>query len=427
MRFFLYGIVSILILFLDYRVSLAKGVFISLAVGAFILMREIETSPYEALVYVLFVAAVPFVANRFRKSFDKHKGVMRKRFEKVKVLYESLVRKDNQEIKSNLEKEKRLKQVLSLYEISKDMSVCLVFEDIFNIFSSTMKKSFRFKFCRCVLLNKTKDIDSVYQIEIGQKVAKVMPDDFDKELVDIAFGTRKMISISPQENEEFLRRLSLMKSFETLLSIPLFVEEKIAGVLYIENIPRVHFESFTILSTQFAIQFQKVILYKTVQEMSITDSLTEISTRRYFLERLREEIRRSMRHKLNLSFLMLDLDHFKETNDKFGHLVGDVVLKEVSAILKSDLREIDVIGRYGGEEFSILLTGIDREGAYQVAERIRKSIEGAVFKAYDEVVTSTVSIGIAVFPDDGIDIEPLIESADKALYKAKESGRNRVC
>ena len=422
-----YGIVSMLVLFLGYRISRAKSVIISLAVGAFILIREIKIAPYEALVYVLFVVAMPFVANSFRKSFDKHKGVMRKRFEKVKGLYEDLVRKDKQEIKASLEKEKRLQQVLSLYEISKDMSVCLAFEDILNIFSSTLKKSFRFKLCRCILLKKTKDIDSVYQIEIGQKVVKVAPDDFDRELVSIALGTRKIISVSPQENEEFLRRLSLVKTFETLISIPLFVEEKIAGVMYIENIPKVHFENFIILSAQFAIQFQKVILYKAVQEMSITDSLTEISTRRYFLERLGEEIRRSMRHKSNLSFLMLDLDYFKETNDKFGHLVGDVVLKEVSAILKSDLREIDVIGRYGGEEFSILLTGIDRKGAYQVAERIRESIEAAVFKAYDEVVTSTVSIGIAVFPEDGVDLESLIESADKALYKAKESGRNRVC
>ncbi len=157
------------------------------------------------------------------------------------------------------------------------------------------------------------------------------------------------------------------------------------------------------------------------------DSLTGIGTRRYFLERFSEEIHRSMRHKLNLSFLILDLDYFKQTNDRFGHLVGDVVLREVAVILKSNLREIDVIGRYGGEEFTIVLTGIDREGAFRVAGRIRENIEAAVFRAYDEVITTTVSIGISVFPEDGLDAETLIETADKALYKAKETGRNRVC
>ncbi len=225
----------------------------------------------------------------------------------------------------------------------------------------------------------------------------------------------------------FFRRLSVIKSFETLISIPLFAEEKMSAVLYIENIPRAYFENFIILAGQFAIQLQKVILYKKVQEMSITDSLTEVSTRRYFLERASEEIRRSMRHKSNLSLLMLDLDHFKDKNDRFGHLVGDVVLKEVASILKSSLREIDIIGRLGGEEFAIMLTGTGKDGAFQVAERIRESIEGAVFKAYDEVVSITVSAGISVFPDDGVDIESLVESADKALYKAKESGRNKVC
>jgi diguanylate cyclase (GGDEF)-like protein len=352
---------------------------------------------------------------------------MRTRFEEVKTSYEDLLRKDRQEIESNLEKEKRLQQVLSLYEISKDMSSCLAFEDIFNIFSSTLKKSFRFNFCRIVILKESKEVDSVYQIKAGERISKVDLDDFDKELVDMARGIRKIISVSPQENEEFSRRLFLVKSFDTLISIPLFVEDKLRGVLYIENIPRMHFDNFIILSAQFSIQFQKVILYKTVQEMSITDSLTDITTRRYFLERFSEEIRRSMRHKSNLSLLMLDLDHFKDTNDKFGHLVGDVVLKETASILKSSLREIDVIGRYGGEEFSILLTGIGREGAFQVAERIRENIEAAVFKAYDETVTSTVSIGVGVFPEDGVDMESLIESADKALYKAKETGRNKVC
>jgi diguanylate cyclase (GGDEF)-like protein len=124
---------------------------------------------------------------------------------------------------------------------------------------------------------------------------------------------------------------------------------------------------------------------------------------------------------------MLDLDHFKEKNDNFGHLVGDVILREVAHILKSNLREIDIIGRYGGEEFTIVLAGTGRNGALQVAERIRENIASAVFKAYDEVVSTTVSIGVSVFPDDGANIDSLIEAADKALYKAKETGRNRIC
>ncbi len=427
MKFLVYAVISMLVLFLNYRISLGRGVLVSLGAGVFILVQDVNIAPYETFIYVLFINTLPFVADNFKKSFGSHKESMRGRFEEVKGSYESLVKKDRKELESNLEKEKKLKHVLSLYEISKDMSTCLGFEDIVNVFSSTLKKSFRFKFCRIAILKESKEIEAVYQIELGQRISKAAPEDLDKELVNIALERRKIISISPHENEEFSRRLSLIKSFDTLISIPLFVEEKVAGILHIEGIPRTHFENFIILSSQFAIQFQKVILYKAVQEMSITDSLTGISTRRYFLERFSEEIRRSMRHKSSLTLLMLDLDYFKETNDKFGHLVGDVALKEVASILKSSLREIDVIGRYGGEEFSILLTGIEKDGAFQVAERIRESIESEVFKAYDEVVTTTVSIGVGGFPEDGVDLESLIESADKALYKAKESGRNKVC
>jgi len=415
------------ILFLSYRINLIRVYIFSILISAFILVRDLKIFPYEAAIFVLFINIVPLIADRFKKDFDNHKSNMRAKFEKAKNDYEGLTREDQQQIESNLEREKKLQHILSLYEISKDMSTSLTFEDIFNIFSSTLKKLFRFKVSRLVVLKETKAIDAIYQIELGHRINKVASDDFDRELAKIALESKKTLSISSQAESEFLRRLSIIKSFETLISIPLFAEDKISAVLYIENISRVHFENFIILASQFAIQLQKVILYRKVQEMSITDSLTEVSTRRYFMERATEEIRRSMRHKLNLSFLMLDLDHFKERNDKFGHLVGDVVLKEVASILKSNLREIDIIGRYGGEEFAIVLIGTGREGAFQVAERIRENIEGAVFKAYDEVVSVTVSAGISVFPDDGVDMESLIESADKALYKAKESGRNKVC
>ena len=381
--------------------------------------------PNETMVFLLFINTVPIIAHMFKKNFDKHKSLLRSRFEGVKSSYEELLRKDKRETESNIGREKRLQQVLSLYEISKDMSSCLILEDIFNIFSSTLKKSFRFSMSRFVLLKGSK-VDAVYQIRLGQNINKILPDDFDRELVEISLEAKKIISI-PQEDSQFARRLSVVKNFKTLIAIPLFSEESLAGILYIVDMPQLQFENFIILVNQFAIQFQKVILYKKVEEMSITDFLTGISTRRYFLERFSEEVRRSMRHKSSLSLLMLDLDHFKEKNDRFGHLVGDIILKEVAGILKMNLREIDIIGRYGGEEFSIALVGIGRDGAHQVAERIRTNIERASFKAYDEFVSTTVSIGISVFPDNGADIETLVESADRGLYRAKETGRNRIC
>ncbi|MFH1853731.1 MAG: sensor domain-containing diguanylate cyclase [Candidatus Omnitrophota bacterium] len=427
MEFILYTAAAIIILFLGYRLNLGQAFLLSIAASIIILVTRAGLFPRETFIFLLFINTLPVITERFRKDLNAYKDNMRAEFDAVKADYEELVRKDNQKVESNLEVDKKLQQVLSLYEISKDMSACLMLEDIFNIFSATLRKSFRFRIARLAVLKDSGEINTVYKVEIGQRVNQAVPDDFDRALVSVELESKKTIELVQQEEPLLLRKLSIIRDFDTLICVPLFVEEKIAGVLYIENLPRIYFENFIILSAQFAIQYQKVILYKKVQEMSITDSLTQVPTRRYFLERLAEELRRSMRHKSSLSFLMLDLDHFKEKNDKFGHLVGDVVLKEVAAILKGSLREVDIIGRYGGEEFAIGLTGIDRNGAMQVAERIRQNVEDAVFKAYDEVVSTTVSIGISVFPDDGIDVDGLIESADKVLYKAKETGRNKVC
>ena len=416
-----------MILVLSYRIRLSWSLAGSVSISAVILIFQIKHITYEAVLLILFFNAIPFITEKFRRNFNAYKFQMRAELESVRKSYNYLVEIDKKQLESNLEIERKMQQVSSLYEVSKDMSTCLTFEDIFNIFSSILKKSFRFRLVKLVLLKGSKDaIDSVYEIELGRSYAKVAPDNFDKELIEIVFETRKEILIARQEDSPFSRRLSVVKDFETLIAIPLISEEKIAGILYIENISRVYFENFLILAGQFAIELQKVTLYKKVQEMAITDSLTEVSTRRYFLERFREEIRRSMRRKASMSFLMLDLDYFKQKNDKFGHLVGDVILKEIAQILKSNLREIDIIGRYGGEEFSVVLSGIDREGALQVSERLRLSIEHSVFNAYDEKVSITISIGVASFPQDGVDENALIESADRALYKAKEQGRNRV-
>ncbi|MDP2910842.1 MAG: diguanylate cyclase [Candidatus Omnitrophota bacterium] len=425
---FIYTIFYLALLILSYKVKLSWSLWCSLGISVFIILFEIRRVSYETFLLILFFNAIPFITEKFRRNFNAYKFQMRTEFESVRKSYNELIEIDKKQLESNLEIERKMQQVSSLYEVSKDMSACLTFEDIFNIFSSVLKKSFRFRLVKLVFLKGSKDaIDSIYKIELGRSYAKVAPDNFDKELIEVVFETNKEILIARQEDSPFLRRLSVVKDFETLIAIPLISEEKISGILYIENISRVYFENFLILAGQFAIELQKVILYKKVQEMAITDSLTEVSTRRYFLERFREEIRRSMRRKASMSFLMMDLDYFKQKNDKFGHLVGDVILKEIAHILKSNLREIDMIGRYGGEEFSVVLSGIDREGALQVSERLRSSIEHSIFNAYDEKVSITISIGVASFPQDGVDENSLIESADRALYKAKEQGRNRVC
>ena len=186
-------------------------------------------------------------------------------------------------------------------------------------------------------------------------------------------------------------------------------------------------EKFLILSSQFALEIKKVLLYETVEKLAITDSLTGLYVRRYFSERLEEELHRSKRHKFKFAFLMIDIDDFKLCNDTYGHLVGDVVLKEMSRIIKEHLRAIDVVSRYGGEEFAVLLPETGPDGAILVAERLRKKIEENVFTAYDEKLKVTISTGVSIYPQDATEEKGLIEKADTALYTAKRSGKNIVC
>lgn len=208
---------------------------------------------------------------------------------------------------------------------------------------------------------------------------------------------------------------------------PLKVDNSIIGYLAVNIIKEEDKDKFNILAQQFILAAKRTLLYQRVQEMVITDSLTRVFSRRYCLERFNEEIERSRNFKLNFSFLMADIDHFKDYNDRYGHLVGDAVLRDVAKTIKENIRQIDLIGRFGGEEFVIGLTETDRAEAIFVAERIRSAVEGKHIKVYDEELGATVSIGISVFPSDGQNTQGLIDKADSALYKAKQAGRNRVC
>lgn len=169
-------------------------------------------------------------------------------------------------------------------------------------------------------------------------------------------------------------------------------------------------------------------LTKKLELMAITDHLTGIYNRRHFEKIIETEFAKFLRYNLSLSCLMVDIDHFKRINDRYGHDAGDSVIKKVSEIISSTLREVDVLARWGGEEFIILLPNTTKDDAKRVAERILKGISKHNFNKVSDNETITVSIGVTSVPDDeGIDNwEKLIKVADDALYRAKTKGRNRV-
>lgn len=170
------------------------------------------------------------------------------------------------------------------------------------------------------------------------------------------------------------------------------------------------------------------LLNAELEQLALTDYLTNLYNRRYFMQRGAEEFKRTNRSTQPLALLMLDIDDFKKVNDNYGHEAGDVALQQVAAALKSSLRETDILGRMGGEEFAVLLPNTLLHDAALLAERIRQSIADIPFQTPGDalIITITICVGVAVFVDQMSSIDDLLRSADAALYRAKNGGRNRV-
>jgi diguanylate cyclase (GGDEF)-like protein len=165
-----------------------------------------------------------------------------------------------------------------------------------------------------------------------------------------------------------------------------------------------------------------------LKQLSLTDDLTETYNYRYFMDSLELELRRAKRYEYPISLMMLDIDYFKIYNDTHGHLAGDGVLKHVAQVIKETVRHTDILARYGGEEFAVILIKTNLDEAYQIAERVRKAVERAPMD-HEETQPQerlTLSVGIGTLSPQISSVKGLIETADKALYVAKRSGRNRV-
>lgn len=162
-----------------------------------------------------------------------------------------------------------------------------------------------------------------------------------------------------------------------------------------------------------------------VKQLAYLDGLTGIFNRRFFELRIAEEIERCRRFDFGLGVLMIDIDQFKRLNDEFGHVLGDEVLRQISSIFHQQVRKIDVVCRYGGEEFSILLSQTSPQQSMAIAEKLRKIVETWEFPGVPRPVT--ISVGTANYPEHGTTRDELMKAADSGLYAAKQSGRNRVC
>ncbi|MCK5811756.1 MAG: GGDEF domain-containing protein [Clostridiales bacterium] len=211
---------------------------------------------------------------------------------------------------------------------------------------------------------------------------------------------------------------------------PIMYKGIVIGVLILASDQVLNYtrkQQVSLFTNTFALAINNSIEHSQLQELVAIDPLTKAYNRRFGMKRLKEEYIRSVRNQNPLGIMMIDLDDFKKVNDTYGHMVGDKILIALSQIASSTLRESDILMRYGGEEFLIILPGALVEDTAKVAERIRRIANDYELKHNDSIINVTVSIGVASYPQSNVESEEkLIVIADNALYLAKDNGKNRV-
>lgn len=233
---------------------------------------------------------------------------------------------------------------------------------------------------------------------------------------------------SAEARQKTKSELSQILNLEDFVTVPLKARDKTIGVILADNlytkkpITNDHIRMLTTFANQAGLAIENSMLYERTVVLSNSDSLTGLWHHGYFQYLLGQEIKYTSSRKQSFTIFMIDIDDFKKFNDTNGHQAGDAILRSISNIFKKISKRIDIVARYGGEEFAIILPATKKQEALVLAERLRKAVEES-----EELKGITISIGVASFPEDSKEKESLISCADRALYQAKRTGKNKVC
>jgi diguanylate cyclase (GGDEF)-like protein len=321
-----------------------------------------------------------------------------------------------------------------LYEASAALSHALRVDQILQHILNFCKEVSRFETCAICLVGEGEESFTV-------NVAEGYPDRIKGSLHRLDSSTWTgwilrardeplIIRIPRRSGMPLLDAREKLATGVSFLGVPMRAKNRVSGVVlmtrrgnaFSSNDARV----LRILCNQAAVAIENARVYEQLERLAATDALTGLFNRRYFERALEREASRLDRHKGSIALLLLDIDHFKQLNDTYGHPMGDVVLKRVAETLTRELRKGDVLARFGGEEFVILLPEGSKRGAGEFAERIREAIASAPIHPGGPRRKVTVSVGWAQCPEDAPGVAELVEMADRALYFAKDTGRNRT-
>ena len=291
------------------------------------------------------------------------------------------------------------------------------------------------------------EVSNLMRVSMGaEKCEVVLADRFD-QLAELGFPTsiaqqaieQHSVVVTPDvssQADQILGQSARLRGIRTMLCVPVMIGEEVAALIYVYKTDPASrpFDQHDVqlavaISHQAALTIQRTHLLEKAQlleQWAITDSLTGLHNRRHFLELAELEFHRARRYQHPLSAMMLDIDHFKRVNDTYSHALGDQVIQAVAALCRENLRDIDLMGRYGGDEFVALVPEVNLDDARKAAERLRKIIADAPIDTERGPLNITISIGVVALTPDYLDFASLLNQADAALYTAKNAGRNRV-
>jgi len=294
------------------------------------------------------------------------------------------------------------------------------------------------------------EIAAVAVVEEGkgrQTVRKAVGADAE-ELAGVSFGSGSGLASSVYKTRHYLPYRGLFdprqqvvfnkktqKVFERMRSalvLPLIAGEEVLGTLTIATASPAAYgddirTTLQVMINQVGTSLKNAIMLRRLEELATTDGLTGLPNHRVFQDELTRQLAQSVRFNTETSIILCDVDKFKNVNDTYGHPVGDMVLRALGETMRRNVvRDTDLPARYGGEEFAIVCAGTDTKGAVKLAEKIRKDLEGQVFRTDKGELRCTISMGVATFPHHARSKEDLVERSDAALYAAKEGGRNQV-
>lgn len=344
--------------------------------------------------------------------------------------------KSNEVIEVNRSLEKKIKELGLLIDLSSALNSSLDLDEILSVMVNILSSKMNYLGLAVLLLDENNGLLRVrhtFGYDDGDHL-KNMTFKPGEGISGRVLESGEMILVNDTTSDpRFLHYKGKHILDGSFLSIPMKFKGEIIGVLNFSRPGTFMFKEDEIellkaVANQAAIAIKNGELYQKTLELSITDALTGLYNRRYFVRRYQEEVESSIRYRTGFSVLMIDIDHFKSFNDTYGHKVGDEILKRIAYIFSSRVRKIDMVARYGGEEFIILFPRVKKKEAFDLAEKLRKSIELSKFIFEGQPIEQkiTISIGVASFPDDSSESKNILEYADIALYRAKKNGRNQT-